>query len=56
MDRRGFFNELTAGAKSTTPTVAVGRTQSGLNPYTGPWTEEGSTALIKTGTIWRKTQ
>jgi len=31
MDRRGFFSELTAGAKNAQPVIATGRTQSGLS-------------------------
>ena len=47
MDRRGFFSELTAGAKNAQPVITTGRTQSGLNPYTGTWGEEEVLHLLR---------
>lgn len=47
MDRRGFIKGITKkGSQQTLPSIGA-RTQSGLNPYTGPWTEAEIIHLLK---------
>jgi uncharacterized protein (DUF1800 family) len=48
MDRRDFFaTAVMPQEKQTPPPDPISRTQSGLNPYTGPWTEAEIIHLLK---------
>lgn len=48
MDRRDFFaTAVMPQEKQTPPPDPISRTQSGINPYTGPWTEAEIIHLLK---------
>ena len=47
MDRRDFFQGLVGGNKTASDSQQSYRTQSGLNPYAGPWTDTELLHLLK---------
>ena len=47
MDRRDFLQGLVSGTKSASDSNKRYRTQSGLNPYVGPWTDTELLHLLK---------
>ena len=47
MDRREFLSATRTKNKISVPSTPVGRTSSGLNPYTGPWTANEVAHLLK---------
>lgn len=47
MERRDFFQELVGGNKTVIKNTQSYRTQSGLNPYTGSWTDTELLHLLK---------